>query len=158
MSQITINEKQRLFVIKIEGGYTCLGFDVCEKRTMALRAELKRVTYQRYDDDPLPPNGSIESYNRYEELIEIAHKYNKSTGYRFMYELTPQLIGLEGKAVEVEQFDGEKRKFIIGRSMGFIPVHIEIEKSSDHGGSAVYGAPFKSVKVITKKELANKVA
>ena len=32
---VTINREQRLYVIKIGAGYTCLGFDVAEKRRRA---------------------------------------------------------------------------------------------------------------------------
>ena len=38
--------------------------------------------------------------------------------------LTQQLIGLEGWRVEVETTYGETRRFIVGRSSGWIPCHI----------------------------------
>ena len=48
--------------------------------------------------------------------------------------LTPQLIGLEGWRVEVITTYGETRRFIVGRSSGWIPCHIEIKQRNSHGG------------------------
>jgi hypothetical protein len=48
--------------------------------------------------------------------------------------LTKQLIGCEGWRVEVEDYmTGEKRRFIVSRSTGWIPCHIEMKtrKSMD---------------------------
>lgn len=48
--------------------------------------------------------------------------------------LTKQLIGLEGWRVEVKTTFGETRRFIVGRSSGWIPCHIEIKRSNSFGG------------------------
>jgi hypothetical protein len=48
--------------------------------------------------------------------------------------LSPQLVGLEGWRVEVETTYGEKRRFIVGRSTGWRPCHIEVSRRSAHGG------------------------
>lgn len=48
--------------------------------------------------------------------------------------LTKQLIGHEGWRVEVETTYGETRRFIVGRSSGWIPCHIEIKRRDSSGG------------------------
>jgi len=60
--------------------------------------------------------------------------------------LTPQLIGLEGWRVEVVDKYGDKRRFIVSRSSGWVPCHIELQKRTSSGGGAVYGAPFQSIR------------
>lgn len=50
--------------------------------------------------------------------------------------LTPQLIGLEGYRVEVETVYGEKRRFIVGRSTGWRPCHIELANMRSNGGGS----------------------
>lgn len=41
--------------------------------------------------------------------------------------LTPQLIGLEGWRVEVVDIHGKCRRFIVGKSYGWRPCHLEIK-------------------------------
>lgn len=50
--------------------------------------------------------------------------------------LTPQLIGLEGWRVEVETTYGTTRRFIVGRSSGWIPCHLEMRTTRSAGGMA----------------------
>ena len=54
--------------------------------------------------------------------------------------LTPQLIGMEGWRVEVtSEMTGEVRRFIVGRSTGWRPCHIELKlRTSMDGVSANY--------------------
>lgn len=47
--------------------------------------------------------------------------------------LSPQLVGLEGWRVEVEQ-DGRIYRFIVGRSTGWRPCHLEVSRRNAHGG------------------------
>jgi hypothetical protein len=50
--------------------------------------------------------------------------------------LSSQLIGLEGWRVEVETKYGGVRRFIVGRSTGWVPCHIEVNNRRAHGGPA----------------------
>lgn len=50
--------------------------------------------------------------------------------------LSPQLMGLEGWRVEVVTDYGERRRFIVGKSTGWIPCHLEISRRSAFGGMA----------------------
>ena len=64
-------------------------------------------------------------------------------------ELSPQLIGLEGWRVEVVTESGETRRFIVGRSTGWIPCHIEISRRNALGGVAA-DKSYKSVRRLYK--------
>lgn len=64
--------------------------------------------------------------------------------------LTPQLVGLEGWRVEVIDCYRETRRFIVGRSAGWKPCHIELAKRNSHGGPAVHGTPFFKVRKLYK--------
>lgn len=48
--------------------------------------------------------------------------------------LTAQLRGLEGWRVEVVTTYGETRRFIVGRSSGWIPCHIELKTRTSRSG------------------------
>lgn len=50
--------------------------------------------------------------------------------------LSPQLVGLEGWRVEVETTYGEVRRFIVGRSTGWRPIHLEVKLRNSRGGFA----------------------
>ncbi|MGD0058652.1 MAG: hypothetical protein ABSD58_04460 [Verrucomicrobiia bacterium] len=139
---IRINQQQRLFVLPAgDNGFGCLGFDVCEERTRTLAAELAV--------EPMPHRkGTRRAYEAYERLVEVARQRNQATGWRAQSELTHELLGLEGKRVEIVDRWGHKRRFYVGKSTGFIPVHLEIARRNSTGGPAVMGAPFNSVRVL----------
>lgn len=63
--------------------------------------------------------------------------------------LSPQLTGLEGFRVEVVTDYDETRRFIVGKSTGWIPCHIEISRRSASGGGAA-DKHYKSVRVLYK--------
>lgn len=61
--------------------------------------------------------------------------------------LTPQLKGLEGCRVEVVTTYGETRRFIVGRSTGWVPCHLEVHNRRSHGGPSAE-REYASVRVI----------
>lgn len=63
--------------------------------------------------------------------------------------LTPQLKGLEGYRVEVETTYGDTRRFIVGRSTGWKPCHLEIARRNSMGGGAAE-AEYKTVRALYK--------
>lgn len=138
-----INRKEQLYVISEGTGYSCLGFEVLNKRALALAKELGYEWNQKL--------GTLEAYSAYDALVNEAKKRNDETGWRAKSELTPELIGLEGKRIEVIDSYGSRRRFYVGKSTGFIPCHLEIARRNSSGGIAVMGAPFKSIRVIGSK-------
>lgn len=135
---VTLNPGQRLYVIPVShGGYSCLGFDVLVERYNRLAGELfdpalGAVTWQGSLPRQFPPelHGTLDGYAFYKALHALAAR----DGRRFTCELSPQLIGLEGHRVEVVTSDGETRRFIVGKSTGWIPIHLEIKRRTSHGG------------------------
>lgn len=63
--------------------------------------------------------------------------------------LTPQLIGLEGSRVEVITRDGEIRRFIVARSNGWRPCHIELPNRRSRCGMPA-SSSYLTVKFIRK--------
>jgi hypothetical protein len=62
--------------------------------------------------------------------------------------LTPQLIGLEGRRVEVVETAGDQpRRFNVGRSSGWRPCHIELHTARSNGGHAAAWT-YHSIRVI----------
>jgi len=141
--KVTMNRKQRLYVLDYGKYFTCLGFDVCHERNKRLATEMHLSRLLKDNR-----RGSMKAYQLNRRLSHIAFLRNQENGFRSKSELTPQLIGLEGKRVEVITSWGEKARFYVGKSTGFLPCHLEIANSRSTGGPAVMGAPFKSVVII----------
>ncbi len=146
---VTINETQRLYVIPCDGGYSCLGFDVAYEwaRDVAnwLHSEMKPIPIEtELNRDNI---GTLKGYEEYRAIMDAAGKYATRSGKRCDVQLTPQLIGLEHKRVEVVDRHGETRRFRVGKSTGWLPIHLELEPGQG-GGGGVTGAPFRSVSVL----------
>ena len=144
---VTLNTEQELYVIPAGHGYTCLGFDVCLEQHRAVAGWLRG---EGIGADDLPPEarGTIRGYKAYRTLLDRAGAYCQRSAKRCPAELTPQLIGLEGKRVEVLDRHGERRRFQVGKSTGWMPCHLEIARRDSSGGPAVTGAPFQSVRIV----------
>jgi hypothetical protein len=62
--------------------------------------------------------------------------------------LSPQLKGLEGYRVEVVDSEGDKpRRFIVGKSTGWRPCHLEIARRNCMGGGPA-SMKYHSVRAI----------
>lgn len=61
--------------------------------------------------------------------------------------LTSQLVGLEGYRVEVVTIYGEKRRFIVGKSTGWKPCHLEVKRRNSLGGSAAEST-YRSITIL----------
>lgn len=142
---VTINAEQSLYVIPSQSGYSCLGFDVLETRYSRLASEL--VSQFNYNC-PMPEiRGTLERYAQYQALLDFACKLHQVGGWRSKSELTPELIGCEGKRVEVKHAGGVVR-FWVGKSTGFIPCHLAIARRNCYGGSAVSLDKISSVRIV----------
>lgn len=142
----SINTEQKVYVLEHmygkRKGYTCLGFNYAY-----LRAQ--QVAFFAGVNPPQESNiGTAQGYAEYAEIMSAGAEYAAHTSKRCNAELTPQLLGLEGQRVEIVDSYDEKRRFIVGKSTGWMPCHLEIKKSNSTGGVSVSGAPFKSVRVI----------
>ena len=146
---VTLNESDRLYVIPESGGYSCLGFDVCERLTVHLARELAA----RGHSIPGPAAvGTLERYAQYRMFSELARRLTEKTGWKSTAHLTPELIGLESKRVEVRhRWDSgreETTRFIVGKSGGWIPCHLQISRRNAISGPAVCLGEILSVRTV----------
>jgi hypothetical protein len=142
MTLHSINQEQRLYVLPCGDGFTCLGFDVCFDRHTKLSAWL---TEKGYHSSSPTERGTETAYHAYVAEEELGRAVCNSRGYKCPILLEPRLIGLEGKRVLVTEADGSSRKFWVGKSTGWMPVHLEIENRKHDGGAAVFLSPTATV-------------
>lgn len=128
---VTLSHDGTLYIIPCGEGFTCLGFDHCESQ-MAKVAAWVGLTI------PEGVKGSLERYAQYAHMMAMGAAYAKATGKRCDADLTPALIGLEGRRVEVTLPDGEKTRFWVGKSTGWMPIHLAIKTRASSGGDSVY--------------------
>ena len=131
MSLAKINHEQRLYVIPSGKGYSCLGFDY---------AESQRVAVLKWMREPVTAMeiGTEEHFAAYREAMARGERHAKATGTRCSHNLTPQLRGFEGSRVEVTSREGDKRRFWVGKSGGWMPCHLETARRDSAGGVATW--------------------
>jgi len=144
MELVKVNEAQRLYVIRAgKNSLSCYGFDVAERKGSAVAAWLG-------EDWPALPIGTAEHFTAFDAVMARGAEHNARAGQRCNAELVPELIGLEGSRVEVIFPGGEKTRFQVGKSTGWIPCHLGIARRDSSGGSPVYFPAGSTVRVIRK--------
>lgn len=144
----SINKEQRLYVFKSGNGFSCRGFESLDNEARAVYAWLEsRGVMMRGLEIPAR-KGTKKHYARCEQIMSRGANEFRMHGAKCLAALTPQLNGLEGQRVEVVDNDGNTRRFIVGKSIGWMPCHLEIARRNSSGGCGVYGTPFKSVRVL----------
>jgi hypothetical protein len=141
MSKVTASAENKMYVISQGKGYSCLGFQVCADKVSRLEKHfgMSANAFQI---------GSMEMYEHYRILVEKARQEFESSGKRCFVELHPELKSLKGKRVEVVQY-GQKEKFYVGMSTGWIPALLRIKSKSSSGGDAIsFDDKFQSIRVI----------
>lgn len=142
----SINKEQRLYVMKCGSGFTCYGFDVLNTRAVALREWYFEQNPQAIRQIPARV-GTKKHFKACQDVIAQVGRYCTHKGIKCPIELSPQLKGLEGRRVEVVTMYGEKRRFIVGRSMGWLVTHLEISRANSYGGMSAE-KEYKSVTII----------
>lgn len=147
---VTVNAEQELYVIDGGDHYSCYGFDNALDEIERIVIELvgRGALPDSYLDNELTAvkaqRGTLAAYDTLMNLREKLKEVCDEQGERAVAGLTPQLTGLEGHRVEVETTYGEKRRFIVGKSMGWMPCHLEIKRRDSSGGMAAE-REYKSV-------------
>ena len=136
-----INLEQKLYVLPCGKGFSCLGFDVAEK---------KRVVYMQWLGLPVQSVeiGTDHAYAEYLRALELVRIRCNSPGVRCTVELVPELVRYERRRVEITYPDGQKTRFIVGVSTGFIPIHLEIKTRRSSGGGQVYFPEGSTVRLV----------
>lgn len=139
----SINAELGLYVIGCDAGYSVLGFEVAARKAAKVAEWCGHAS-------PAAPQGTPEAFAEYSAIITAGSAYASRTGRRCDAELTPQLSGMEGRKVTVLDTYGETRTFVVGKSTGWLPCHLELRSWRSSGGGAVFGAPFASLHVVSK--------
>lgn len=137
----SINHEQKLYVLTSGNGYSCLGFEVAERKRVAVRKWLG------LDASP-EEAGTPAHWRSYENAMSLGAAHYTITKDRCPADLEPALIGLEGKRVEVTAPDGTRNRFYVGKSTGWMPCHLEIKRRDSTGGGAVYLPEGSTVRII----------
>lgn len=159
MSEITLNEEQKLYVIPTSGGYSCLGFDVAFKHATALaeRIAAKRsdLADQALDQKPDPRDwGTMSVYNAYRSLSSMLSREKIDLGTWFDPDTHPEvkrqleLAMKGGYRLRIEYGDRETGQAWddrpmggrISRSMGPMKVPLLIRRAGSYGGESILDA------------------
>lgn len=92
------------------------------------------TTYTEDDLAAMVKDGTMRA-----DLWEKLHPSTRER-CRDLSDLCQQLVGMEGLRVQVVDKDGKVRRFIVGRSTGWKPCHLELYNRRSRGGSPA--APF----------------
>jgi hypothetical protein len=156
MSDVTLNEEQKLYVIPTGGGYSCFGFDNAFKHATALSEAIAAarpdLAERAQDQKPDPADwGTISVYNAYRNLTSMLSTEKVDLGTWFDPETDPEVkrqleLAIKGKyRLRLEYGDAETGQAwgdrpmngTIGRSMGPMKVPLLISTSRSHGGEAL---------------------
>lgn len=139
-SSVILQNTDRLYSYQTSFGWQTIGYDYCYKKCNAVATWLGKPEWLIREDEI----GTVPALERYLTVMMLG----SIDGRTCEADLTPQLIGLEGRRVEVVDKWGDTRRFKVGKSTGWMPCHLELANSRSRGGGSVYGAPFRSVRVI----------
>lgn len=148
MLKVTLNEERRLYVTHFDDdSCSCLGFDNAFEQAEGVALWLRLC-----GEDVAPPDreavGTEAGWLQHVKILGLGQKYADTHGVRCPALLCTQLLGHEGKQVEVVDKYDEKRRFYVGKSTGWLPTHLELEAKNSPDGPAVSGDPFKQVRLI----------
>ena len=148
-SSITPNTDQRLFVIALDEGHTCFGFDNCYQHARQLADLLQRPDLAPAADEI----GTLHQYGQYQELTRLAGTRDLGT---YFEPGTPEAVK---RILESFRQSGRKlRLFLgdtttgrdwlseqdvlgyIGRSGGALKVPLLLDRSYSSGGGALLTA------------------
>lgn len=144
----SINAEQGLYVLRHEGGYTCLGFDNALVKAEQVHAWLTENGVTGVPKPNPDLRGTEAGYAEYEAVMAAGQAFNARTGRRCNAELIPALVGLEGKRVEAVDQAGDRHQFYVGKSMGWFPIHLQIARKGDRGGLPVLDGMYTSFRVV----------
>lgn len=148
----SIDVAQRLYAIECGKGLSCYGFDALDTKARAVCAWHQ----ERPGVDAIgigsfltgwPELGTEAHFARCAAILDRAQIHCSVFGDRCPVELVPTLVGLEGRRVEAIYF-GERIRFNVGRSTGWLPVHLRIHNKRSHGGEGLIPSALSEVRVI----------
>lgn len=142
-----VNVELGLYYLRAGNGCSSLGFDYADKQLRAVATWLGRP-------DLAPSTlvkGTEAHLAAYQATMAAGAEHHKQTGELCPDDLTPALVSLVGRRVEVTDQDGTRRRFWVGKSTGWMPVHLEIHNRRSTGGCAVYLPETSTVRVVSNE-------
>jgi hypothetical protein len=82
--------------------------------------------------------GSFKAYYLYRYFLQRVMEKYKEDGLQSQVYLVPELIGYEGKEVNVKYFDGTEETFFVGKNGEALPYYIKLETKD-----SLYGDPIQ---------------
>lgn len=143
MKLVRIDHESRLYVHREGAGTSCYGFDVLDRKARAVGAWLAEQT-QNLDAaraartwlDLLGAPGSEDHFAVCANIMERAQIHCGVFQVRCSVDTAPALRGLEGWRVSAV-VNGERRRFIVGISTGWLPCHVARHNVRSRGGVAL---------------------
>jgi hypothetical protein len=133
----TINAADRLYVIECGAGFSCYGFDVLDRKARAVAAWLYgNGQHTEEAGREWPEMGTAEHFATCDGVMDAGARYAGATGKRCPAELVPALVGLEGQRVAATVY-GERIRFTVGKSTGWMPCHLQLKTARSSGGDAL---------------------
>jgi hypothetical protein len=157
MKHATIDIQNQQYIIAYGVGFTRYSFSEVYDISMNLRKFLQQNATTDFLEQikapgvatqMMPDVGTLAAFAYYKKLCRVAKKFSIDHQQQVLVRLTPQLIGLERKRVEVVDSTGAVRQFVVGQSRGWMPVHIEVKDHNSMNGPEVHNLPFQSVTII----------
>lgn len=159
MKLSSINKEQRLYVIRCGAGYSCYGYDSLNRQAQGVLSWLKEqgrtaellLGAHKVDVKSLsiPERvGTKKHFAACDAILNAGAQFSRDSGIRCFAELHPQLMGKEGKRVKIIDAAGNPRSFIVGRSSGWLPTHLEVSRRDSSGGVPVSRENFQSVSLV----------
>jgi len=159
MSDITVNEEQKRYVIPTGSGYSCLGFDVAFNQATALAdaiaARRPDLAEQALEQKPDPADwGTMSVYNGYRNLTGMLSREKIELGTWFDPDTHPEVkrqleLAIKGRyRLRIEYGDQETGQAWddrpmggrISRSMGPMKVPLLIRRAGSYGGESILDA------------------
>lgn len=153
-----INEEQRVYVMPCGKGVHCYGWDVLDRKARAVAAWLVSLDGARAAEAREAGGRSLEDLDRHaigtaphfaacNAILDHATIHTSVFGGYCPAELVPALVGLEGRRVEADYF-GERIRFRVGRSTGWLPAHLRLHNARSHSGEALIADRVRNVRAI----------
>lgn len=152
----SINAAQQLYVIESGPGFSCYGFDVLDRKARAVQWWLEteaapgdelRDARRMLDAIGAHALGTAEHFAACAAAMDAGAKFARRTGKRCPAELVPAFIGREGERVECDYY-GERVRFYIGKSTGWMPAHLRIRTRRSSGGEALSASAISNIRFI----------
>lgn len=141
------------YVLKSGDGFTCYGFAVLDRKARGVAEWMMAEQSHAVGVDARdtlatwPDIGTAEHFARCDAIMVAGADFARRTGKRCPAELVPALIGLEGRRVAAT-VHGERVRFNVGKSTGWLPGHLRLHNRASHGGEILSADSVQDVEII----------